>query len=249
MDKLLSWIKDFFRIAVKWGLVREPRPTALRAPSSCLWSRDPQQRHAYRNRVDIELHLRPTHGKAQRCGVKDPPKDAVHNLDPELHIPHPETAEAKHPTETVGNEAWDTRVALLDEVAENIVTEVKNLQLRLSKMAASEAELLRRLQETEESLQSKEMRLTEVNTRLITAKRELVKQEEMWHERFRFSQMWLWEKERAWERESATMVAKIEQLEKELGQKSKKSSLWMKMRRRMSAPKKNGPRLINDIRI
>lgn len=140
--------------------------------------------------------------------------------------------------------------------AKNDAKGVFDLQLQLSKMAAREAEVLRRLRDAEEALarqrqkqnldQLSLIRLEEENARLVAkgaqAACELNVHERAWQEKFQhlksLNNVLLREREKAWEMERAALKAKIVSLQKHRGkiQKSfRKRTPWIKRISRKSA--------------
>lgn len=131
-----------------------------------------------------------------------------------------------------------------------------DLQLQLSRMAAREAEVLRRLRDAEAALarqrqkhnldQLSVIRLEEENARLVAkaaqAACELNAHERAWLEKFQhlksLNNVLLREREKAWEMERAALKAKILSLQKHRGkiQKSfRKRTPWIKRISRKSA--------------
>lgn len=133
---------------------------------------------------------------------------------------------------------------------------IYDLQLRLSKMAAREAEVLRRLRDAEEALarqrqkrnldQLRVIRLEEENARLVAKVAqtacELNVQERARQEKFHhlkcLNNVLLREREKAWELERAALKAKIVSLQEHRGKTQKtfwKRAPWIKRRSRKSA--------------
>lgn len=133
---------------------------------------------------------------------------------------------------------------------------IYDLQLQLSKMAAREAELLRRLRDAEEALarqrqkqnldQLSLIRLEEENARLVAKVAqttcELKAHERAWQEKFHhlksLNNVLLREREKAWEMERAALKAKIVSLQKHRGKIQKtfrKRTPWIKRISRKSA--------------
>lgn len=126
-----------------------------------------------------------------------------------------------------------------------LADEIHHLRLQLSKMAAREADALRRLKEAEESLvmqtQKQEpdkftvVTLEEENAKLIAklaqAASEMNMQDRLWQMKLNIlettNKLMLEERERAWEMEKAGLKAEIGRLQKDLDKKiSKKRKLF-----------------------
>lgn len=133
---------------------------------------------------------------------------------------------------------------------------IYDLQLQLSKMAAREAEVLRRLRDAEEALarqrqkhnldQLSLIRLEEEKARLVAKVAqtvcELNMHERAWQEKFQhlksLNNVLLREREKAWEMERAALKAKIVSLQKHRGKIQKlfrKRTPWIKRISRKSA--------------
>lgn len=128
-----------------------------------------------------------------------------------------------------------------------LANEIHHLQLQLSKMAAREADALRRLKEAEESLVMQRQKqepdefnvvtLEEENAKLIAklaqAASEMNMQDRLWQMKFNIlettNKLMLEERERAWEMEKAALKAEIGRLQKDLDKKiSKKRKIFFK---------------------
>lgn len=133
---------------------------------------------------------------------------------------------------------------------------IYDLQLQLSKMAAREAEVLRRLRDAEEALarqrqkqnvdQLSLIRLEEENARLVAKVAqtacELNVHERAWQEKFQhlksLNNVLLREREKAWEMERAALKTKIVSLQKHRGKIQKtfrKRTPWIKKISKKSA--------------
>lgn len=128
-----------------------------------------------------------------------------------------------------------------------LADEIHHLRLQLSKMAAREADALRRLKEAEESLVMQRQKqepekfsvvtLEEENAKLIAklaqAASEMNMQDRLWQMKFNIlettNKLMLEERERAWEMEKAVLKAEIGRLQKDLDKKiSKKRKIFFK---------------------
>lgn len=133
---------------------------------------------------------------------------------------------------------------------------IYDLQLQFSKMAAREAEVLRRLRDAEEALARQRqkqnldqltlIRLEEENARLVAKVAqtacELNVHERAWQEKFHhlksLNNVLLREREKAWEMERAALQAKVVSLQKHRGKIQKtfrKRTPWIKRISRKSA--------------